>query len=196
MLLILGDFEHLLSAADLVADILRIAPGIKVLVTSRARLNVRGEFLYTVPGTGLPPEMGDHVQALAQFASVKLFVQAARRIRPGFKPSGDDLWHVARICHLVAGLPLGILLAAAWVEILSPAEIAEEMSGEFCRSLDFLQTDWADVPVRQRSIRAVFDHSWSLLTAHQRDAMQAISVFRSSFTRHAAAEVGGAALRT
>jgi ATP/maltotriose-dependent transcriptional regulator MalT len=90
---------------------------------------------------------------------------------------------------------LGILLAAAWVGMLSPAEIAAEISGEISRSLDFLETDLRDVPARQRSMRAVFDHSWNLITARSRAVMQALSVFRGGFTREAAQHVTGGSLR-
>ena len=88
-------------------------------------------------------------------------------------------------------MPLGILLAAAWLEMLTPAEIA----GEVERSLDFLETDWRDVPARQRSMRAVFDHSWSLLGEREREILAGLSVFRGGFARGAAERVVGASLR-
>jgi tetratricopeptide (TPR) repeat protein len=88
-------------------------------------------------------------------------------------------------------MPLGILLASAWVGMLTPAEIGAEIS----RSLDFLETDWPDVPERQQSLRTVFDHSWHLLTARERAVMQALSIFRGGFTREAARQVTGASLR-
>jgi tetratricopeptide (TPR) repeat protein len=91
----------------------------------------------------------------------------------------------------VGGMPLGILLAAAWLTILTPAEIAAEIEA----SLDFLETDLRDVPERQRSMRAVFDHSWNLLTAREQAVMQALSVFRGGFSREAAHQVAGATLR-
>jgi tetratricopeptide (TPR) repeat protein len=83
-------------------------------------------------------------------------------------------------------MPLGILLAAAWIEVLSPAEIAAEIE----KNLDFLETGWRAVPDRQRSLRAVFDHSWALLTDREREAFQALSVFRGGFAREAAEQVG------
>jgi predicted ATPase len=88
-------------------------------------------------------------------------------------------------------MPLGILLAATWVEILSPREIAAEI----VRGLDFLETDWRDVPERQRSIRAVYTHSWNLLTEREHGVFQGLSVFRGGFTREAAQAVTGATLR-
>jgi len=120
-----------------------------------------------------------------------LFLQSARRARPGWEPAGGDLQAVARICRLVEGMPLGILLAAAWVEMLTPAEIADEVQ----HSLDFLETEVRGVPERQRSIRAVFDYAWSLLTLREREVLAALSVFRGGFFREAAQQVAGAGLR-
>ena len=81
-------------------------------------------------------------------------------MQPGFEPADVDLAEIARICRLVQGMPLGILLAATWLGVLPPAEIAAEIG----QGPDFLRADWPDVPEGQRSIRAVFDRSWSLLT--------------------------------
>ena len=189
LLLIMDNFEHLLTGAGIVTDILRAAPDVKILVTSRAKLNVRGESLYSVPGMNYPQQALENLRDIERFASIELFLQAGRRIRPGFKPTDADLREVTRICQLVEGMPLAVLLAAAWIDLLSPAEIASEMSDEVEAGFDFLETDWRDVPERQRSLRAVFDHSWRLLTAYQRAAMQALSVFRGGFTRHAAEQV-------
>ena len=89
------------------------------------------------------------------FSAVKLFLQAARRARPDFELSGDDLKHVSRICRLVESMPLSIVLAARWVKMLTPAEIAAEIK----QRLDFLVTEEHGVPERQRSLRAVYNHS-------------------------------------
>ncbi len=112
-------------------------------------------------------------------------MQSARRARPGFELEADDVKYVARICRLVQGMPLGIRLAAAWVEMLAPEEIAAEIG----QGLDFLETGLSDVPERQRSIRAVFDHSWDLLTEREREVFQQLSVFRGGFTRDAAQKI-------
>ncbi len=214
-LLIMDNFEHLLTSPEhgrgdgvgLVADILQTAPEVKILSTSRARLNVQGENLYRLAGMDVPepppapvtetPE--EPVLSLpkdaANYSAVKLFLQSARRVRPGFELADDDLKYVARICRLVGGMPLGILLAAAWLTMLTPAEIADQISGEIEASLDFLETEQRDVPERQRSMRALFDHSWNLLTEREQAVMQALSVFRGGFTREAAQQVTGASLR-
>jgi predicted ATPase len=195
MLLVLDNFEHLLDGVDIAAEILKTARDVKLLATSRARLNVQGEHRFHITGMDFPEPMMEASTEMPkdalEYSAVKLFVQATKRAQPGFKLRADDLGYVARICRLVGGMPLGILLAAAWVEMLTPKEIAAEIA----QSLDFLETDLSDVPERQRSMRAVFDHSWNLLAARQRDVMQALSVFRGGFTRQAAQRVTGVTLR-
>jgi DNA-binding SARP family transcriptional activator/predicted ATPase len=217
LLLILDNFEHLLSspangaerreAAEWVVELLETASGVKALVTSRARLNARGETLLPIGGLDVPPrtappydaepETEDDTQPTrrgedaAQYSAVQLFVQSARRLRPGFAPTDEDLWHVAQICQRVAGMPLGILLAASWIEMLSPAQILTQLR---TLSIDFLRTNWRDVPERQQSMRAVFDHSWRLLSEREQELFAALSVFRGSFTHQAAQSVTGASL--
>jgi len=247
LLLILDNFEHLLppsrtaggDGADWVVKVLRTAPEVTILATSRARLNVQGEHLFPITGLDFPalppgspcedgrgepngavfrqapwpvdqPAPAAHPlwdtsphgpgdgQDVAQYSAVRLFLTSARRVRPGFEPTVDDLTDVAGICRLVHGTPLAILLAAAWIEGLTPAEIATEIG----RSFDFLETDIRDVPAegrlggeRQQSMRAVFDHSWSLLTEREQEVFQVLSVFRGGFTQGAAQPVTGASLR-
>jgi predicted ATPase len=193
LLLILDNFEHLLEGVGLVAEILRAAPEVKILVTSRARLNVEGETLFPVGGMRFPEQ--EALSEAGRYSAVKLFLQSARRARPDFGLREDNLSEVVRICRLVEGLPLGVLLAAAWVGVLTPAEIADQISGEMGQSLDFLATDVSDVPERLRSMRAVFDHSWRLLTEREREVMRALSVFHGDFTWGAAERVAGASLR-
>jgi tetratricopeptide (TPR) repeat protein len=123
-------------------------------------------------------------------SAVELFVTSARRVQPGFGLTTSNLADVTRICRLLEGMPLGILLAASWVPALSLAEIVTQIG----QSIDFLETNLRDLPERQHSMRAVFDHSWNLLTARLRTVMEALSVFRGSFTWLAARQVTGASL--
>jgi predicted ATPase/DNA-binding SARP family transcriptional activator len=194
LLLLMDNFEHLLEGVELVTAMLAAAPDVKVLATSRARLGLWSEHLYTVTGMKFPDTVSrariEMTENALAYSAVKLFVQAARRVHPGFEPRPGGLTAIARICHLVEGMPLGILLAAAWVDMLSPQEIAAEVE----RSLDFLATDLHDVPARQRSIRAAFEHSWNLLTKRERAVFQGLSVFRGGFTREAAQQVASAEL--
>jgi predicted ATPase/DNA-binding SARP family transcriptional activator len=188
MLLILDNFEHLLEGVD------------QILATSRARLNVGGEHRFRIAGMNYPDEETAGARSetfvqqwedVAEYSAVKLFLQGARRAQPGFELTDENLNGVVQICRLVAGLPLGIRLAAAWVELLAPAEIAAEIG----RSLDFLETERRDVPARQRSVRAAFEHSHHLLSEQEREVFQRLSVFRGGFTRDAAHRVTGGSLR-
>jgi predicted ATPase/DNA-binding SARP family transcriptional activator len=191
LLLLMDSFEHLLEGVGLITEILQTAPEVKLLVTSRIRLNLRGEHLLPVEGMEYPgPDAPVDARA---FSAVELFLQGARRTLagPDWEPTPEEMGEVVRVCGLVAGMPLGILLAAAWVEMLTPAEIAAEIRG----GLDILATDLQDVPVRQRSLRAVFDHSWRLLTEREQEVFQRLSIFRGGFTGEAAREVAGASLR-
>jgi len=187
LLLVMDNFEHLPDGADWVVNILRTAPGLTILATSRTRLNVQGEHLFPVCGMDLPEQ--EDSDDVTQYGAVKLFLQTARRVQPGFALADGELSDVTETCRLVQGMPLGILLAAPWVEKFTPAEIVARISGQIGQNLDLLATDLRGVPERQRSIRAVFDHSWNLLTQREQATLQQLSVFRGGFTQRAAQEV-------
>ncbi len=121
---------------------------------------------------------------------MKLFLQRARRAHVGFNATLEDYPAIVRICQLVAGMPLGIELAAAWVRTLACDEIALEIE----RGLGFLSVSTRDLPARHRSMRAVFDHSWKLLSEEERGGLLRLSVFRGGFRREAAEVVAKAAL--
>lgn len=189
LLLIMDNFEHLVEGAVLVTELLQTAAEVKILATSRGRLNVQSEHPFAVTGMRFPDRETD--EDTTRYSAVRLFLSSVRRVQPEYEPSTDDLTAIARICRLVEGMPLAILLAATWMEMLTPTEIAAEVG----QSLDFLETDLRDLPERQRSFRAVFDHSWRLLAEREREVFQALSVFRGGFTREAAQKVTRASLR-
>ncbi len=172
----------------MVAEILTAAPKVKVLVTSRQRLALQGEWVFEIDGMTLP-ETNDP-EALAASSALALFRQSAGRVSFSFRISKDELEDAARICRLVGGMPLAIELAASWVRLLTCAEIA----GEIERGLRFLSFSLRDIPARHHSIQAVFDHSWHLLKPAEQAIMARLSVFRGGFTREAAGQVAGAAL--
>ncbi|MGQ0604422.1 MAG: tetratricopeptide repeat protein [Anaerolineales bacterium] len=188
ILLVMDNFEHLMAGASLLTEILSFAPYIKILVTSRERLNLRGEWLFEVKGLSIP----DNIQAAdaGAFSAVQLFLQCARRVQPDFSLSVDENPTVIRICQLVEGLPLGIELAAVWVRALSCREIAAEIE----RNLEFLTIPRRDVSERHRSLKAVFEHSWTFLSEDERRVLQSLSVFHGGFEREAAEGVAGASL--
>jgi hypothetical protein len=189
LLLILDNFEHLLAEAGLVNEILQACPDVSILVTSRQRLNLVSESLYELGGLAFPDGLTPNA-ALA-YAAVQLFVDSGRRVRPQFMLADDNVQDVMRICRQVQGMPLGLILAANWLELLSPAEIAAEIQN----SLEFLTAELSDLPERQRSMRAVFERSWESLTGDEQRVMASLSVFRGGFSREAAEQVAGANLR-
>ncbi len=201
MLIILDDFEQFLADADspnahhfetvdVVAQILESAPLVKVMVTSRERLNLQEEWLFSLQGMSFPAEeMPEDLTEVEDHSAVQLFLHHARRVQADFDLSAE-ITGVVRICRLVEGMPLGIELAAAWVRLMPCELIAQEIE----QNIDFLTTTLRNVPERHRSLRAVCEHSWRLLSETERDVLVKLSVFRGGFQREAAEEVAGASL--
>ena len=200
LLLILDNFEHLLKKVDLLADILLQASNVTMLVTSRERMNIQGEWTFEIKGLSYPHagQIGQHEQAaqVEAYHAVTLFLQSAQRVHSSFVQTDEDKAHIIRICRLVEGMPLAIELAAAWVRLLSCQEIADEIERmvNLQQSLDFLTTSLHDVPTRHRSLQAVFDHSWQLLTPDEKSTFRRLSVFRNGCHRQAIEWVTGASL--
>jgi DNA-binding SARP family transcriptional activator/predicted ATPase/Tfp pilus assembly protein PilF len=196
MLLILDNFEHLVHEAPLLTEMLQAASGVKLLVTSRERLDLYEEWLFDVDGLSLPPadraalqaSTKDGDDALLQYSALQLFALRARRLSLRF-----DLAHepdaVADICRLMEGLPLGIELASGWVRTHTCDEIARAIQ----RNLDFLSTSAQNVPERHRSLRVAFDYSWDMLTQEDAHKLARLVVFRGAFDDAAAEAVTGAA---
>ena len=187
VLLVLDNFEHLVEGVDLLAEILTVAPNVKLLVTSRERLHLQWEWILEIRGLDYPLTVQD-AQA-ESYSAVQLFLQTARRMDTRFA-LGDDRAQVVRICQLLEGTPLGIELAAAWVRVLTCQEIAQQIE----HNLDLLATSSADRPERHRSLRAAFEYSWDLLSADEQKAFKKLAVFQGGFRREAAEKVAGAPL--
>lgn len=196
MLLIVDNFEHLLAGTEFIMEILQTATGVQMIVTSRERLHLRQEQVYPVQGLEYPDwesATNDNKDIdAAAYSAGRLFMQSAQSNQPDFQlADGDDLINLARICRLVTGMPLAIELAAAWVDMLSLSEIAQEIQA----SLDFLETEIRDMPERHRSIRAAIDTSWHKLTSEEQTVFAQLSVFRGGFTRRAGQTITTASLR-
>ncbi|MCB0165410.1 MAG: tetratricopeptide repeat protein [Anaerolineae bacterium] len=174
------------DARNLLSDILAFAPQVKLLVTSRERLNLEEEWFFQVDGLTVPD---DDIQPahVTTYSAVQLFLQNAARVQSGFAPTEADVLAIGRICRLVEGLPLGINLATAWIKVLPCAQIATEIEN----SLTFLQSPTRNVPHRHHSIEAVFDHSWQRLTSDEQQVLSRLSVFQGGFTIDAAQHVTG-----
>ena len=185
VLLVLDKFEELVERADILSDILQAAAKLRIIVTSQERLNLREEWVVEVGGLKYPPP--GTVEGAEEYSALQLFLQGALRVKPDFSLTGEQAPHVVRICELTGGLPLGIELASAWTRIFSSREIAQEIE----RSIDFLGGSLRDASGRAGSLRAVFEHSWSILSAEERDVFRKISVFRGGLRREAAQQVAG-----
>ena len=185
ILLVMDNFEHVLDGATLVQDILEAAPRVQILATSRAKLNLMSETIFTIDGLAV-----DEANPLENSA-IQLFAQCARRTQPKFDLDAAVSPAVTRICRMVDGMPLAIVLAAAWIDTLSVDEIAVEIE----KSIDILETKKRDVPGRQRSVRAVIESSWNQVDTAAQDLLKRLSVFRGGFTRAAVQEAAGASLR-
>lgn len=179
LLLVLDNAEQLLDGADFAEftlALLTAAPRTKLLVTSRQELQLQAETVFRLEG------MAGEAQAL--------FLQSARRSRASFRATAQDEQAIARICQLTGGMPLGIELAASWLNVMSPAEIADEIE----RGVDILAASFRDMPERHHSIMAVFDATWRLLPESEQHVLEALSVFRGGFTRELARQVTSVSL--
>lgn len=183
ILLVIDNMEHLMGGVDLLLDILRRCPGVVLLVTSRQRLDVQAEDMFRL--RGLPVPKAAQVEQAGQFAAVRLFCDRAHRLQKSFKLTAQNNPDVVAICRAVEGLPLGLMLAAGWIRDFSVADLAQMIR----ENADMLQTTMRDIAPQHRSIRAVFDTSWQLLSPVEQEALAKLSVFRSGFTLAAAWEV-------
>jgi predicted ATPase/class 3 adenylate cyclase len=187
-LLIFDNFEHVSEGAALIARILTAGPEVRIVVTSRVKLGISGETTFNLPGLTVAWNTAEEA---FEASGVRLFIDAAKRADALFSLDVDDLEPLARILRMVGGTPLGIILSASWVDTLPIGEIADEIE----KSLDFLEAGQTAQPERHRSMRAVFEYSWRLLSEQERRTFAGLAVFRGGFTREAAQAVAGASVR-
>lgn len=147
------------------ADLLATAPGLTLVVTSRERLDLAEEWLFPVPG-------------LADDAAVALFAQQSRRVKPDFDATAEET-AVTRICQLVAGHALAVELAASWTRSMSGSQVAARIQ----QDLDFMAGGARNTAERHRSLRAMFDHSWALLTATEQAVLPTLAISWSRCAR-------------
>jgi predicted ATPase/DNA-binding SARP family transcriptional activator len=186
ILLILDGYEHLTEGSDFLSELLQQAARLKLLVTSRHKLNIQGEWAQQVSGLPVPDNWEN---AESEFgSSLDLFIERARQANPTLNLSGEELNAALQICQLVEGFPLGIELATSWTALLSCAEIAEEIS----KSFSFLTSQMLDVSEKHSSLEATFNYSWQMLEKDEREVLARLSVFRGGFTHQAAKGIAGA----
>ncbi len=205
VLLVLDNFEQVTAAAGDLAELLRRAPELRVLATSRAPLRVQGEQEYPVPGLPAPMELGrlgpfelEHLppgmrrhdpDSLAAFAAIRLFVARAAAVKPGFALTGANASDVASIVAHLGGVPLAIELAAARLRFLTPAAVHERLEGR----LDLPGAGASDVPERQRTLRGAIAWSYDLLDPPARRLFERLGVFVGGFDLTCAEAVAGPA---
>jgi predicted ATPase len=174
LILLLDNFEHLLKAASLVTDLLAASPELRVLVTSRQPLHVRGEHEFPVAPLMVPfAQRSVSLEQLSDFEAVRLFVDRAGAVRPGFAITAENAPAVVEICRRLDGLPLAIELAAARVKLFSPQELLRRLKSR----LELLTGGPRDLPARQQSLRGALDWSYSLLDAGEQALFARLGVF-------------------
>lgn len=185
LLLVLDNFEQLLSGRELLLTLLERCSGLKLLVTSRERLHLAEEWVLPVEGLSLPPAAARRPAEVQRYGAVQLFLYRARHTDARFGLTEANIEDVLAICRRVEGSPLGLELAACWLRASSCAQLADELA----RGTAALEAPWHDVPERHRSLRATFDQSWRLLSPKERGALARLSVFSGGFRQGAAREV-------
>ncbi len=187
MLLVLDNFEHLVEAAPDVGGLIAECPTITILVTSRARLRLRGEIEFRVQPLALPASTRDPAPAdVEDSAAGRLFVDRARAVQPGFTVTADTAASVAAICWRLGGLPLALELAASKVGVLPPQMLLDRLDTA-------LSAGWArDLPERQHTLRATLDWSYRLLSADAQVLLRHLAVFAGGFSLEAAEALAGA----
>ncbi|GIF52621.1 putative ATPase [Asanoa ferruginea] len=191
MLLVVDNFEQVAEAGPVIGEILRTAPGVTALVTSRAPLRLADERVYVVPGLSLPPELAgphsDPVVIQAGSEAVRLFVDTARASSPRFALTADNVGAVIEITRRLYGLPLAIMLAAAKVRVLPPDAIVEHLGDQ----LGLLTGGARDLPDRQRTMRDTIAWSYHLLSADERALFDRLGVFAGGWDLEALAVITG-----
>jgi predicted ATPase len=184
LLLVLDSFERVTAAGPAVADLLAAAPHLTILVTSRALLRVRGEHEFPVLPLSLPDAL-DAVTPLESSAAVRLFIERAQAANPAFSVTEDNLPTIAEICRRLEGLPLAIELASARTRLMSPAALLSRLANR----LQLLTGGTADMPERQRTLRAAIDWDFELLDPAEQTLFARLSVFARGWTLDAAEHI-------
>jgi len=188
LLLVIDNFEQLVSAAPVIGRLLAAAPKVKVLTSSRERLFLRGEHDYPVPPLGLPESKHKQTAVvLAQYEAIALFIQHARTANSAFTLDEENAPIVADICIQLDGLPLAIELAAARSRLFKPAVILEKLKNR----LSILTGGARDLPQRQQTIRSAIDWSYNLLDEAEKVLFTQLAAFTGGWTLKAAEAVSG-----
>ncbi|HEX6303484.1 MAG TPA: tetratricopeptide repeat protein, partial [Anaerolineales bacterium] len=186
MLLVFDNCEHLARlVGNLCLKLLRSCPKLRLLCTSRTALRVPGEVIYRLPALPVPQATDRDLAALHKVESFELFIQRAQAVRPTYRASLEDATHISMICQQLSGLPLGMEMAAAWIRLFSPREIAQRLEN----SLGLLKHPAQGVLPHQKTMQATLDRSYNLLGPEEQILLSRLSAFRGSFTLEAAERI-------
>jgi len=186
MLLVIDNWEHLLDSAGLISRMLRTAPDIVILATSREKLSLLGETVYRLQGLSMP--LADDIESLHRSEAVQLLRQTAQTHLTDWDITEDNMRAVHQLCQLTDGMPLGIILAVSWIDVYPLEQIIREIR----KNIDFLQTDIRNIPARHQSILSVFEWTWQLLSDDEQAVFMKLSVFRNGCSLDAIEAVTGA----
>jgi predicted ATPase/DNA-binding XRE family transcriptional regulator len=185
MLIVLDNFEQIIDAAQLAAELLFACPNLKIIVTSRESLRVPGEWLYPVPSLAVPAEAQLKTltqQAADQFSALRLFTERARAVRPDFALTPDNTPAVAAICRQLDGLPLAIELIASRIRLMSPSTLLTYLTSDFTLHADGMR----GVPARQKTLHNAIAWSYDLLSHEEQSLLARLAVFSGGFSLEAA----------
>lgn len=187
ILLVLDNFEHVVSAREIIEELLSKpeSPRLVVMTTSRISLGLRDELVYKVPPLSVPPVRRGDVSSIASSDSVALFVDRAKAVKPRFTLTAHNAEAVANICRLLDGIPLAIELAAARVKLFAPSALYRKLSDHVAD----LSSKAHDVTTRHRSLTAALEWSYDLLNADEQELFKRLSIFSSGWTKEAMVEV-------
>lgn len=187
-LLLLDNFDQLVEGAAICSQLLTACPNLKLLVSSRARLNISEEYALEIKGLNVPTRANLTLEEALEYDIIKLFEDRAKHAKLEYQLSEQETEAVIMIAQLVEGLPLGIELAAAGISLMPAEEIAQSIT----QDLDTLYTPARDVVMRHQSLRATFDYSWNLLSEKEQAVLSSLSVCVGGFSREAASRIASA----
>ncbi|MFN8493337.1 MAG: BTAD domain-containing putative transcriptional regulator [Caldilineaceae bacterium] len=188
LLLVIDNFEHLLDGVDLLLAILQAAPAVTLLVTTREQLNCQAEDSFVLNGLATPTQMS--LAEAGHYAAVRLFCECAYRLHKNFRLTAENCPAVVKICQLVAGMPLALELATTWLGELDCAGLAAAIA----KNQAILATTQRDRPARHRSMQAVFDYSWQMLSGREQQLLGQLALCQGRFSAQIATQLTGASL--
>ncbi|OJV92170.1 MAG: hypothetical protein BGO39_09650 [Chloroflexi bacterium 54-19] len=192
VLLILDNFEHITGASGLLEELLKAAPGVKIMVTTRVVLHLYGEQEFAVPPLDLPgPDEPVDNFNYSKFDAIRLFVERARGVKPDFEVDSENATSLAKICSLLNGIPLALELAATRVKVLSLPVLLERLTTQ---KLDVLNNGAHNLPHRHKTLRNTLEWSFYLLNPDGQQLFRGLGIFRGSFSLEAVNYVVGKVL--